>query len=26
VRTVLVPALALTLGEKFWWPRKVGPA
>lgn len=26
VRTVLVPALALTLGEKFWWPRKVtGP-
>ncbi|KRE94221.1 hypothetical protein ASG76_12650 [Nocardioides sp. Soil774] len=23
VRTVLVPALALTLGEKFWWPRKV---
>ncbi|TGN66653.1 MMPL family transporter [Nocardioides eburneiflavus] len=26
VRTVLVPALALTLGETFWWPRKVGPA
>ena len=26
VRTVLVPALALTLGERFWWPRKVtGP-
>ena len=23
VRTVLVPALALTLGEKFWWPRQV---
>lgn len=23
VRTVLVPALALTLGEKLWWPRKV---
>ena len=23
VRTVLVPALALTLGERFWWPRKV---
>ncbi|UJH70243.1 MMPL family transporter [Ornithinimicrobium sp. INDO-MA30-4] len=23
VRTVLVPALALTLGEKFWWPRKI---
>jgi putative drug exporter of the RND superfamily len=26
VRTVLVPALALTLGETFWWPRKVGPS
>ena len=25
VRTVLVPALALTLGDRFWWPRKVGP-
>ncbi|WP_457186334.1 MMPL family transporter [Nocardioides sp. P5_E3] len=25
VRTVLVPALALTLGDTFWWPRKVGP-
>ena len=23
VRTVLVPALALTLGETFWWPRRV---
>lgn len=23
VRTVLVPALALTLGETFWWPRTV---
>jgi RND superfamily putative drug exporter len=23
VRTVLVPALALSLGERFWWPRKV---
>jgi RND superfamily putative drug exporter len=23
VRTVLVPALALTLGDKFWWPRRV---
>lgn len=22
VRTVLVPALALTLGDKFWWPRQ----
>lgn len=20
VRTVLVPALALVLGERFWWP------
>ncbi len=31
VRTVLVPALALILGDRFWWPRKVaqgsgGPA
>ncbi len=24
VRTVLVPALALLLGEAFWWPRRVG--
>lgn len=24
VRTVLVPAIALTLGERFWWPRRVG--
>ncbi|MGZ5400320.1 MAG: MMPL family transporter [Nocardioides sp.] len=23
VRTVLVPALNLMLGERFWWPRKV---
>ncbi len=23
VRTVLVPALALMLGDRFWWPRKV---
>ena len=23
VRTVLVPALAVWLGERFWWPRKV---
>ena len=22
VRTVLLPALAMTLGETFWWPRK----
>lgn len=25
VRTVLVPALALALGDRFWWPRRVGP-
>jgi RND superfamily putative drug exporter len=24
VRTVLVPALALLLGDVFWWPRRVG--
>ncbi|WP_435745972.1 MMPL family transporter [Nocardioides sp. SYSU DS0663] len=24
VRTVLVPAVALLLGERFWWPRRVG--
>ena len=24
VRTVLVPALALALGDRFWWPRRVG--
>ena len=23
VRKVLVPAIALTLGERFWWPRRV---
>ncbi|WP_141015491.1 MMPL family transporter [Nocardioides sambongensis] len=23
VRTVLVPALAFVLGERFWWPRRV---
>ncbi|MGL5811231.1 MAG: MMPL family transporter [Nocardioides sp.] len=27
VRTVLVPAIAIKMGEKFWWPRRVsGPA
>ena len=26
VRTVLVPALALLLGDTFWWPRRVGHA
>ncbi|WP_122819307.1 MMPL family transporter [Nocardioides pantholopis] len=25
VRTVLVPALALLLGDRFWWPSRVGP-
>jgi RND superfamily putative drug exporter len=24
VRTVIVPALALRLGDRFWWPRRVG--
>ncbi len=24
VRTVLVPAIALILGERFWWPRRIG--
>jgi RND superfamily putative drug exporter len=24
VRTILVPALALRLGDAFWWPRKLG--
>jgi RND superfamily putative drug exporter len=23
VRTVLVPALALLLGDRFWWPRRL---
>ena len=26
VRTVLVPSLALVLGDRFWWPRKLRPA
>jgi len=26
VRTVLVPALALILGDRFWWPRRAGDA
>ncbi len=26
VRTVLVPAIALKTGDRFWWPRRVGPA
>ena len=25
VRTVLVPAIALTLGDRFYWPRRVTP-
>ena len=24
VRTVLVPAIALLLGDRFWWPRRLG--
>lgn len=26
VRTVLVPALAFVLGDRFWWPGRVAPA
>ena len=25
VRTLLVPALALVLGDRFWWPRRLAP-
>jgi putative drug exporter of the RND superfamily len=25
VRTVLVPAIAVKLGDAFWWPRRLGP-
>ncbi len=25
VRTVLVPAIAVKMGDHFWWPRRVGP-
>ena len=25
VRTVLIPAIAVQLGDHFWWPRHVGP-
>ena len=25
VRTVLVPSLALVLGDRFWWPRRLAP-
>ncbi len=25
VRTVLVPAIAVRMGDRFWWPRRVGP-
>jgi RND superfamily putative drug exporter len=25
VRTVLVPAIVLTMGETFYWPRRVQP-
>jgi RND superfamily putative drug exporter len=24
VRTMLVPAIAVLLGDRFWWPRRVG--
>ncbi|MBU2695667.1 MMPL family transporter [Pimelobacter sp. 30-1] len=24
VRTVLVPAIAIRMGERFWWPRRLG--
>jgi RND superfamily putative drug exporter len=24
VRTVLVPAIAVTMGDRFWWPRHLG--
>ena len=26
VRTLVVPAIALVLGDRFWWPRKPAPA
>ncbi len=26
VRTVLVPSIAVKMGDAFWWPRRVGPA
>ncbi|MGK5672626.1 MMPL family transporter [Micromonospora sp. URMC 106] len=26
VRTVLVPALAFALGDRFWWPGRIAPA
>ena len=26
VRTVLVPAVAVKLGDAFWWPRKLHDA
>ena len=26
VRTVLVPALAFSLGDRFWWPGRIAPA
>jgi RND superfamily putative drug exporter len=25
VRTLIVPAIALVLGDRFWWPRRLGP-
>jgi RND superfamily putative drug exporter len=26
VRTVVVPALGVVLGDRFWWPRRPGAA
>jgi RND superfamily putative drug exporter len=26
VRTLLVPAIAVVLGDRFWWPRRPHPA
>ncbi|HET7399848.1 MAG TPA: MMPL family transporter [Intrasporangium sp.] len=26
VRTLIVPAIALLLGDRFWWPRRIPPA
>ena len=26
VRTLLVPAIAVVLGDRFWWPRRAHPA
>ncbi|MGA9747824.1 MAG: MMPL family transporter [Nocardioides sp.] len=26
VRTIVVPAFGIVLGDRFWWPRRVGPS